>query len=133
MSAERPRVSRVARNPVTRMSYDESTCVFCQAEQAGTLAPDTRADIASRVAALIMPLLEQLAAHQRRLLTITEVSQQLGLSRHVVYELMYKGELRSVEIPSRNGKQAMRRFEQAEIDAFVARHRVDYPATPGAF
>jgi hypothetical protein len=46
---------------------------------------------------------------------------------------MYKGELRSVEIPSRNGKQAMRRFEQAEIDAFVARHRVDYPATPGAF
>jgi excisionase family DNA binding protein len=133
VSPDRPRVSRVARNPVKRMSHDENTCVFCQAEQAGRLAPGTPADIAARVAALIMALLEQLAAHQRRLLTITEVSQQLGLSKSVVYELMYTGDLRSVEIPSRNGKQAMRRFEQAEVDAFVARHRVEHPATRGAF
>lgn len=103
--------------------HDEKTCVFCQAAQGAEMLRDPTGDLAARVATLIMPLLEQIAAQRRRLLTVTEVAEQLHLSRGVVYELTYKGELRSVEIPSASEKRATRRFEQAEVDAFVARHR----------
>jgi excisionase family DNA binding protein len=114
-------------------AHDGQACVFCQAAQGAGLAPDPAGELAARVAGLIMPLLEQIAAQRRRLLTVAEVCEQLHLSRSVVYELMYKGELRSVEIPMGNGKRATRRFEQAEVDAFVARHRTGPVTTPGAF
>jgi excisionase family DNA binding protein len=113
--------------------HDEASCVFCRAAQGAELAPDPTGELAARVAGLIMPLLEQIAAQRRRLLTVAEVCEQLHLSRSVVDELMYKGEIRSVEIPSASDKRAIRRFEQAEVDAFVARHRTGPVTTPGAF
>ena len=61
-------------------------------------------------------------------------AEQLGMSRNKLYELMYKGELASVEIPGKSEKTHGRRIEQAEIDAFVERHRVTGGVTTfGAF
>jgi hypothetical protein len=58
------------------------------------------------------------------------------VSKSAVYQLVYKGDLPSVEIPSAKtarGLATMRRIEQAEIDAFIARHRVTSVTTHGAF
>ena len=46
------------------------------------------------------------------------------MSKSKVYELMRSGELTSVEIPGKSQKTYGRRIEQAEIGAFIERHRV---------
>ena len=75
---------------------------------------------------------KEIAAQRNKLLTITEVAEQLGMSKGRVYDLMYKGEFASIQIPSlTEGRRATRRIEQSEIDAFIARYRVSAPETHG--
>lgn len=104
-----------------------------QAGKADALAmPTAGPELAAIVADLIGPWLEQIAARRNKLLTITEVADQLGMSKGRVYELMYKGEFASIQIPSStDGRRATRRIEQSEIDAFLARYRVSTPETHG--
>ena len=90
------------------------------------------AELADRVAALLAPWLEAIATSRvPRLLTMTQAAEQLGMSRTKFYELVYKGGLPSVELPSRTGQRSTRRVEQAAVDAYIEQHRVTYPATPG--
>jgi len=90
------------------------------------------AELAHRVAALVAPWLEAIATSRGpRLLTMTQAAEQLGMSRGKFYDLVYKGGLPSVELPSRTGKSSTRRVEQAAIDAYIEQHRVTYPATAG--
>jgi excisionase family DNA binding protein len=83
------------------------------------------------VADLIGPWLQQIAAQQHSLVTVAQAAKQLGLSRGSIYDLLYRGELASVQIPSQNGRRSTRRIEQTEIDALVARYRVSAASTPG--
>lgn len=91
-------------------------------------------ELAARVAALLEPWLKALAEAQGspRLITMSHAAKQLGISVTKVYELMYRGDLPSVQIPSKTGKKSTRRFEQEAIDAFIEEHRVDYPTTRGS-
>jgi excisionase family DNA binding protein len=93
--------------------------------------PTAEPQLAAMVAGLIEPWLREIAAHRHKLLTVPEVADQLGLSKGSVYELMYRGEFASIQIPSENGLRATRRIEQTEIDAFIARYRVSAPETRG--
>lgn len=114
--------------------HDPESCALCQAYRAhaAQLAPDLAGEVAARVAELIRPLLRQAASQpQNRLLTVAEACEQLGMSRTAVYQLMYRGEFPSVQIPSENGGKSTRRIEQAAIDAFIARYRVEHPTTHG--
>jgi excisionase family DNA binding protein len=90
---------------------------------------------AAKIAELIVPLLEQIAAQRApRLLTIAQAAEQLGLNARTVYDLVYKGDIASVQIPPRaasKGEKLARRIEQAEIDAFIARNRVTGITTHG--
>lgn len=56
------------------------------------------------------------------LVTVADAAIQLGLSERTVYELMTSGELASIKLPPHT-KQAPRRIEQTEINAFIARNR----------
>ena len=94
--------------------------------------PPLTAEQATRVAAILAPYLEQIAAARRpQLVTVAQAAEQLGMSATKVYELLYQGLLASVEIPSENGRRSTRRIEQAAIDAFIDRHRVTSGSTPG--
>jgi excisionase family DNA binding protein len=93
--------------------------------------PAAGPELAAKVAELIGPWLEQIAARRHRLLTVTEATEQLGMSRNSFYDLMYRGELTSVQIPGKGGRQSSRRIEQTEIDALIARHRVSAASTLG--
>jgi excisionase family DNA binding protein len=94
--------------------------------------PTAGPELAAMVAGLIGPWLKEIAAQRNKLLTITEAAEQLGMSKGRVYELMYKGEFASVQVPSStDGRRATRRLEQSEIDAFIARYRVSAPETRG--
>lgn len=54
------------------------------------------------------------------------------MSTRLAYDLMYKGELASVEIPTGDsGKRRLRRIEQAEIDTFITRNRTSPITTLG--
>jgi excisionase family DNA binding protein len=57
-----------------------------------------------------------------KLRTVAEAMELLGIGKAKIYELMSLGELPYVSLPPHT-KQAGRRIEQAEIDAFIARHR----------
>lgn len=57
-----------------------------------------------------------------KLVTVAEAMEQLGVGKPKIYELMGTGEIAFISLPPHT-KQAGRRIEQAEIDAFVARHR----------
>jgi excisionase family DNA binding protein len=57
-----------------------------------------------------------------KLRTVAEAMEQLGISKDKIYELMGGGHLAYISLPPHT-KQAGRRIEQAEIDAFIARHR----------
>jgi excisionase family DNA binding protein len=96
-------------------------------------APAAIPELAAKVAELIAPWLEQIAAQRGpKLLTIAQAAEQLGMSARGTYELMYKGHLSSVEIPSTGtSDRKSRRIEQAEVDAFIARHRVGPITTRG--
>ena len=54
-----------------------------------------------------------------QLLAADEVAKQLSLSVSMVYKLAERGTLSSVRV----GRGVVR-FEQAEVDAFIARQRV---------
>lgn len=57
------------------------------------------------------------------MVTVAEAMRQLGIkSRDTIYRLMGSGELAWVSMPPHT-KQAGRRIEQAEIDAFIERNR----------
>lgn len=69
-----------------------------------------------------------------RLVTITEAGRQLGVGKAKVYELINSGELPSVTIPAPGGDRVPRRvgepgpkpgrrIDQADIDAFIKRHK----------
>jgi hypothetical protein len=95
--------------------------------------PAAVAELAAKVAELIAPLLAHHSTRPRpHLVTVAEASQQLGLSVRATYELMYKGHLKSVGIPSTgDSDRKVRRIEQAEIDAFIAEHRTGPITTTG--
>ncbi len=57
-----------------------------------------------------------------KLLTVAEAMEQLGIGKVKIYELMGAGEIAFVSLPPHT-KQAGRRIEQSQIDAFIARHR----------
>jgi excisionase family DNA binding protein len=57
-----------------------------------------------------------------KLVTVNEACEQLGLSRDKLYELMADGHIAYVSLPP-HSKQAGRRIEQSQIDAFVERNR----------
>lgn len=61
-----------------------------------------------------------------RLVTVNEAGEQLGVSRDKLYELMAAGDLAYVSLPP-HSKQAGRRIEQSEIDAFIERNRSRTP------
>ena len=63
-----------------------------------------------------------------KLVTVDDARTQLGMSRDKIYELMSSGDLAYVSLPPHSSKQAGRRVEQAEIDAFIKRNR--QPAVP---
>lgn len=54
------------------------------------------------------------------LLTIDEAAAELRISRSVFYELLNKGEIRSVYLHRR-----LRRIEPAALDEFIARNRAE--------
>jgi excisionase family DNA binding protein len=122
---------RVPPAAAAKTSHDPETCIFCNAAQGAELASDPTAELAAMVAALIMPLLEQIAAQQRRLLTVTQAAEQLGISRRYLYHLIYAGELTTIRLPSKTGAEGEHRIEQATVDDFIAQHRVNSPATIG--
>jgi excisionase family DNA binding protein len=90
--------------------------------------PRALPELAARVAGLLAPVLEDMAARWQPapLLTVAQAATQLGLSESSVWGLLRAGELASVEIPSAtgDGKRVSRRISQAEIDAFIERHTV---------
>lgn len=57
-----------------------------------------------------------------KLLTPAEAMEQLGIGKAKLYELMGCGEIPYISLPPHT-KQAGRRIEQGDIDAFIARHR----------
>jgi hypothetical protein len=70
----------------------------------------------------------------RVLVTVAEARGQLGIGLTKMYELINTGEIAVVRLPTPGGKATRRRvgesgarpslrIEQAEIDAFIARHR----------
>ena len=94
--------------------------------------PEASPELAERIVTTLGPWLDALAAARGpRLLTVAQAAEQLAMSPPKVYELVYKGELPSVEIPSDSGSRSTRRVEQAAVDAFIEGHRVTYPTTPG--
>lgn len=89
------------------------------------------AELAAKVAELLAPLL---AGQRHRLLTIAEASEQLGIGKTRLYELIHAGEIATIELPTSSGApgrryvgdtgaKASRRIEQTEVDAFIERHR----------
>ena len=94
--------------------------------------PEAGPELAERIVASLSPWLDALAAARGpRLLTVAQAAEQLAMSPPKVYELVYKGELPSVEIPSGSASRSTRRVEQSAVDAFIDRHRVTYPTTAG--
>ena len=57
-----------------------------------------------------------------KLITVAEAMEQLGVGKVKIYELMSAGEIAYISMPPHT-KQASRRIEQSEIDAFIKRHR----------
>jgi len=102
-----------------------------EAGRADALATPAGPELAAKVADLLAPWFEQIAGRRNKLLTLTQVADQLGMSKGAVYDLMYRGEFASIQIPSDSGRRATRRVEQSEIDAFIARYRVSTPTTHG--
>jgi len=92
-------------------------------EAGATSLPSASPELAQRVAKILAPWL-QLEPGRQQLVTIAQAAEQLSMSKSKVYELMRSGELTSVEIPGKSQKTYGRRIEQAEIGAFIERHRV---------
>ena len=90
------------------------------AGRADALAIPESGQILADLVAEIRSACSDFAAQRPRLLTVTEVGEQLGMGKTAVYELLHRGEFASIEIPSGNGKRPARRVEQSEIDAFIA-------------
>lgn len=98
----------------------------------GTASP---ADLAAQVARLLGPMLAELAQGQPpKLLTVAQASEQLGIGKTRLYELIHAGEIATIELPTSSGApgrryvgdtgaKASRRVEQTEVDAFIERHR----------
>ena len=59
-----------------------------------------------------------------RLLTSAEVRELLSIGETKFYKLVEDGFLVPVRLPTEDGKRREFRFEQSEIDAFIARNRV---------
>ena len=57
------------------------------------------------------------------LLTSAEVCELLGIGATKLYRLIAEEELTPVRLPSPTGQRRELRFEQSEIDAFIARNR----------
>jgi excisionase family DNA binding protein len=109
-----------------------------EAYQAGIrdalLKPEAAPELAERIASMLAPWLEALAASRGpRLLSVAQAAEQLGMSPSKLYAFVYKGEIASVEIPPGSGRRSTRKIEQAAVDAFIERYRVTGGTTPGAF
>lgn len=57
-----------------------------------------------------------------QLRTVAEAADQLGMSKPKLYALMESGDIAFIKLPPYT-KQAGRRIEQTEIDAFIQRNR----------
>lgn len=92
----------------------------------------TKARLGECLAELLEPVIAEVAeALLPRLLTARQAARQLGLSTTAVYQMMYKGDLASIAIPTGNPHRTLRRVEQAEVSAFIERNRVATAGTPG--
>ena len=80
-------------------------------------------ELAAKVAELLVPLLQQLAARPAPLLSVVQAAEAIGIARRYMYELIYAGEITTIRLPSRNGNTGEHRIERSELDAFVERHR----------
>jgi predicted DNA-binding transcriptional regulator AlpA len=89
------------------------------------------AELAAKVAGLLAPMLP---GQRQRLITVAQAAEQLGIGKTRLYELIHAGEIATIELPSpsgapgrqyvgETGAKASRRIEQAEVDAFIERHR----------
>lgn len=58
-----------------------------------------------------------------RLLRRREAADYLGVGYSKFHELVRRGEFGCVEIPSAGGVRPGKRYPQAELDAFIERHR----------
>ena len=63
------------------------------------------------------------AAKASPLRTVDQACEQLGVERSKLYELMRQGHIASIKLPPGTA-QSGRRIEQAELDAFIVRNRV---------
>jgi excisionase family DNA binding protein len=63
----------------------------------------------------------------------TRAAEMLGISRRMLYELIYSGEIPTTQVPShRSGTPNKHLIEVSELKAFLARHRqVPVTTTPG--
>ena len=80
-------------------------------------------ELASKVAELLAPLLQQIAAQPPPLLSVVQAAEVLGITRRYMYELISAGEITTIRLPSRNGNTGEHRIERAELDSFIERHR----------
>lgn len=79
-------------------------------------------ELARRIAEMLLRMLE--GAAPPRLLTVAQAAAQLGISKATLYELLYKGVIPSVQLPSPSTeRRAIRRIEQSAIDALIAQSR----------
>lgn len=97
-------------------------------------------ELAAQVARILSPWLEliaQRAQERHRLLSAPQVAEQLGVSKSQAYQLMYSGDLASIQMPAARGttgRALRRKVEQSEVDAFIERNRITGGVTtPGAF
>ena len=59
-----------------------------------------------------------------RLLSLDDAAEQLACTRRHIYQLIERGALASVRIPGPDGKPWGHKVEQAEIERFIERNRV---------
>ena len=89
--------------------------------------PATPAELAQQIAEALGSRIGH-AGQGRPLLTVNQTAERLNISRGKLYELLRRGELKSIQIGSRTGKTQSRRFEPSEVDAYIEQHRADVGA-----
>ena len=82
-------------------------------ESARNLVQEAKGPLASKDAAANDQGVRPLGTQDPRLLTVVEVAEVLGVGRSKVYELLYRGELKSVKIGS------SRRVRYSDLGDFV--------------
>ncbi|MGO9297272.1 MAG: helix-turn-helix domain-containing protein [Streptosporangiaceae bacterium] len=59
----------------------------------------------------------------KKMLSVEGTAEELGVSVRTVWDLIYRGDLDSVQIPSPTGRRKMRRIERAALDRFIEANR----------